>query len=67
MKGERRQEMREINELLACDPPYDLAKIAQELRAMKRIWQGKGLNGLIARREREARLVESTIGSGNPC
>jgi len=61
LKGERRQEMREINELLAGEPPYDLEKIAGELRAMKRIWEGKGLNGLITRREREARLVESAI------
>jgi GH24 family phage-related lysozyme (muramidase) len=61
LKGERRQEMLAINELLAGDPPYDLEKIAAELRAMKRIWEGKGLNGLITRREREARLVESAI------
>ena len=33
--------MREINDLLAGEPPYDLAKIAEELRAMKRIWEGK--------------------------
>ena len=53
--------MRKINELLAGEPPYELARIARELRAMKRIWEGKGLNGLITRREREARLVESAI------
>lgn len=64
MKGERREEMRQIRELLACDPPFDLAAIAGELRQMKRLWEGKGLGGLVTRREREARLVES--GSA-PC
>jgi GH24 family phage-related lysozyme (muramidase) len=64
LKGDRRQEMRAIKDLLAGEPPYDLEKIAAELRAMKRIWEGKGLNGLITRREREARLVEGAI---TPC
>ncbi len=62
MKGERREEMRSIRELLEAEPPYDLKAIAAELRAMKRLWVGLGLNGLIARREREARLVESAMG-----
>ena len=35
------------------------ALIAKELRKMKRIWQGKGLDGLLTRREAEAKLVES--------
>ena len=38
----------------------DLADIAKQLRAMKRLWVGKGLDGLIARREAEARLVEQS-------
>ena len=29
---------------------------------MTRLWVGKGLNGLIKRREAEAALVESTVG-----
>ena len=61
MKGERREEMRKIKELLAGEPPYDLEKIAAELREMKRLWKDMGLSGLITRREREARLVESAI------
>jgi GH24 family phage-related lysozyme (muramidase) len=35
--------------------------IAKELRKMKRIWQGKGLDGLLERREAEAKLVETCI------
>lgn len=31
------------------------------LRAMKRLWEGKGLGGLIARCEEEAQLVESAL------
>ncbi|MFN2508868.1 MAG: peptidoglycan-binding protein [Chthoniobacterales bacterium] len=61
MKGERREEMRNIKEVLAGEPPYDLRKIAAELREMKRLWEGLGLSGLITRREREARLVEIAI------
>ncbi len=38
-----------------------LQRIADQLRSMKRLWEGKGLDGLINRREDEARLVESCI------
>jgi GH24 family phage-related lysozyme (muramidase) len=62
LKGPRRTEMSNIAKLLEKnDPPYDLKAIAKEIRDMKRLWIGKGLNGLITRREREARLVESAI------
>jgi GH24 family phage-related lysozyme (muramidase) len=60
-KGNRREEMHNISDLLAGELPYDLEAIASELRKMKKLWVGKGLDGLIARREREARLVESAI------
>ncbi len=63
MKGERRAEMANIRDLLAGPPPYDLARIAAELRKMTRLGDGQGLAGLGARREREARLVESAIGA----
>jgi len=53
--GDRR-EMRAIRDLV---PKGDLAGIARELRSMKRLWVGKGLDGLIARREDEAKLVEN--------
>ena len=55
---DRRREMRAIRAAVAAG---DLAAIAAQLRAMKRLWQGKGLDGLIARREQEAQLVESAL------
>jgi len=56
---DRRREMRAIRAAVA---EGDLAGIAAQLRSMKRLWEGKGLDGLIARREEEAQLVESAIG-----
>lgn len=56
--GEKRLEMRNIKVLV---PKKDYKKIAEELRHMKRIWKGKNLDGLIERREAEARLIESCI------
>ena len=56
MKGDSRLEMRNIRDLV---PKKDYKGIAKELRKMKRIWQGKNLDGLIDRRESEAKLVES--------
>jgi len=56
--GDSRLEMRNIRDLV---PKKDYKGIASEIRKMKRIWKGKGLDGLIARREAEAKLVESCI------
>jgi GH24 family phage-related lysozyme (muramidase) len=56
LKGDSRVEMRNIRDLV---PSKDYRGIAKELRKMKRIWEGKGLDGLIERREAEAKLVES--------
>ena len=56
MQGDSRLEMRNIRNLV---PKKDYKGIAKELRKMKRIWQGKGLDGLIERREAEAKLVET--------
>lgn len=56
---DRRREMRAIRAAVAAS---DLAEIAAQLRSMKRLWEGKGLAGLMARREEEAELVESAIG-----
>lgn len=55
MDGDRRREMRAIRDAV---PAGDLAAIAKQIRSMKRLWMSKGLDGLLARREAEARLVE---------
>lgn len=53
---ESRLEMRQISDdLLSLTPE----KIPSRLRSMKRLWEGKsGLEGLITRREEEAKLFE---------
>lgn len=58
MEGDRRKEMRAIRDAV---PRKDLQEIANQIRAMKRIWVGQGLDGLLKRRDAEADLVESAI------
>lgn len=58
---EERREMRAIQKAVAAG---DLMEIAVQLRSMVRLWVGKGLDGLIRRREAEAALVESCIKGG---
>jgi GH24 family phage-related lysozyme (muramidase) len=58
---DNRREMRAIRDLV---PRMDLAGIARELESMKRLWQGKGLDGLLRRREAEAALVRSCVPPG---
>jgi len=58
MSGDRRREMRAIRDAV---PKGDLREIANQLRSMKRLWQGTDVSGLVARREAEAQLVESCI------
>jgi GH24 family phage-related lysozyme (muramidase) len=58
MDGERRTEMRAIRDAVARG---DLKEIANQLRVMKRLWVGKGLDGLLTRRDAEADLVASCI------
>ena len=58
---DQRREMRAISADLADGVQRgDLADIAKQLRAMKRLWAGKGLDGLITRREAEAKLVDQS-------
>jgi transposase len=54
LEGDRKKEMRTIRDLV---PSGDLAAIAREIRAMKRLWPSLPL--LVARREAEAALLES--------
>lgn len=55
LEGASRAEMRNIGPLVKSQ---DLKGIARQIRNMKRLWQGKGLPGLLARRDKEADLVE---------
>jgi GH24 family phage-related lysozyme (muramidase) len=56
LEGDSRKEMQNI---VAAVASGDLGKIAREIRAMKRLWKGKGLDGLLARRDAEAAMVEN--------
>lgn len=56
LAGDSRREMRDIKDLI---PKKDYRTIAIEIQKMKRIWQGKGLDGLLARRDAESALVLS--------
>ena len=50
-----RKEMRAIKPLVAAG---DRTGIAGQIRAMKRIWEGRRLGGLLKRRDKEAELIE---------
>lgn len=58
MEGDRRREMRAVRDAVARK---DLQEIADQIRSMKRLWVGLGLNGLLKRRDAEADLVESCL------
>lgn len=58
LKGSSRIEMMNIKNLI---PKKDYKQIAQNIRNMCRLWKGKGLDGLLERREAEAKLIESVI------
>lgn len=55
MAGDSRREMREIRAALIAGKPE---RVPGQLRAMRRLWVGKGLDGLLRRREAEAALFE---------
>ncbi len=54
--GDSRREMANIRNLISSK---NYKKIAQEIRNMKRLWIGKGLDGLLKRRDEEASIVDS--------
>ena len=58
MRGSTRSEMVNIRDLV---PDKDYKGIAKEIRSMKRLWANRGLEGLLKRREAEAKLVESCL------
>jgi GH24 family phage-related lysozyme (muramidase) len=56
LSGNSRSEMRAIRELV---PNKNYNAIAKEIRLMKRLWEGKNMEGLLQRRDAEADLVAS--------
>lgn len=58
MTGSSRVEMRQIRDDIQRK---DVRAIPGHIRSMKRLWVGKGLDGLLRRREAEARLVEKSL------
>jgi len=58
MDGDSRREMRAVRDAVAKG---DLKEIANQIRAMKRLWENTNQGGLLKRRESEAQLVESCI------
>jgi GH24 family phage-related lysozyme (muramidase) len=57
-QGSRYAEMRAIKEHMAN---REFNKIPAEIRSMKRLWVGQGLDGLLRRRDREADLFEKGL------
>lgn len=63
MRGPSRKEMLNIRELVdACDHEG----IACEIESMKRIWEGRNLNGLLKRRDAEAAMVRGACRFYHP-
>ncbi len=58
MRGGRRREMRAIRDAVRRG---DLRSVSRQFRSMKRLWRGRRLNGLITRREREAKLFDGRL------
>jgi GH24 family phage-related lysozyme (muramidase) len=57
---DNRREMRAIRDLVSRGT---MAGIADQIRSMKRLWIGKGLDGLLRRRDAEAALVDSAVAA----
>lgn len=58
LDGESRKEMKAIVELVA---KKDYEGIAEEIEKSKRLWENRGLDGLVVRREAEADLVRDSM------
>lgn len=56
--GDRRREILHIRDFVQTK---QFAKVPAEFRSMKRLWVGQGLDGLLRRREDEARMWERGI------
>jgi len=58
MTGSKRTEMRAIRSAIAAG---NIRTVPAEIRSMKRLWIGRGLPGLLRRRDAEAALIERTF------
>ena len=58
LAGDSRKEMKAIVELVA---KKDYHGIAEEIEKSKRLWEHKGLDGLVLRREAEADLIRASV------
>jgi GH24 family phage-related lysozyme (muramidase) len=58
IEGDSRKEMKAIVELVA---KQDYEGIAEQIEKSKRLWENRGLDGLVIRRESEADLIRESI------
>ncbi len=58
LDGESRKEMKAIVELVA---KQDYDGIAEQIERSKRLWENRGLDGLVIRREAEADLIRDSM------
>jgi GH24 family phage-related lysozyme (muramidase) len=58
LDGESRKEMKAIVELVA---KQDYEGIAEQIERSKRLWENRGLDGLVIRREAEADLIRESM------
>ena len=58
LDGESRKEMKAIVELVS---KQDYEGIAEQIEKSKRLWENKGLDGLVIRREAEADLIRESM------
>ena len=58
LNGDSRKEMRAIVELVKSK---DYEAIAEEIEKSKRLWEHRGLDGLVIRREAEADIIRDSI------
>jgi hypothetical protein len=67
LEGDRRREMKVIRDVMARAEDFDektLSQIADQIRRMKRIWIGGGIEkGMSRRRDAEAKLVEEALAN----
>jgi GH24 family phage-related lysozyme (muramidase) len=58
LQGDSRKEMRAIVDLVA---KKDYEGIADQIEASKRLWEQRGLDGLVIRREAEADMIRESV------